>query len=128
MPATPARAAFVSEEYRSATWTNDGNRTLYGKVARDTLDQPVDTFFDDISAVQTMVNERGALIGQHARAFRVAIGVGVDIEGALAIDDVLPCATVKSNDLVANMTCAVVAIESYDTGTGQAVVAVWGAI
>ncbi|WP_374139375.1 hypothetical protein [Sphingomonas sp.] len=128
MPATPARAAFVSEEYRSAVYQNTGIKTLYGKVARDTLDAPIDTYFDDVSAVQTMVNERGALLEKHARAFRLQIGAPVDIGGVFAINNLLPGATVKSDELLANMSCAVVAIEAYDTGTGQATVAVWGAI
>lgn len=128
MPATPARAAFVSEEYRSAVFQNTSIKSLYGKVARDTLDAPIDTFFDDVSAVQSRVNERGALLEKHARAFRLQLAAPVDIDGVFAIDDLLPGATIKSDELVLNMTCAVVAIEAYDTGTGQATVAVWGGI
>jgi hypothetical protein len=124
LPATPSRIAFVLEEFRSATWSDPAVQTMYGKVARDTGDAPIDTFFDDMAAVQIMVDERGALLGAHARAFRTKVDGAID----LAFLSALPGARVIDDELVADMNCAVVAIESYDTGGDQTVLATWGTI
>ncbi|WP_334656714.1 hypothetical protein [Sphingomonas panaciterrae] len=124
MPATPQRIAFVLEEFRSTTWSDPAVQTMYGKVARDTGDAPIDTYFDDVSAVQAMANERGALLGAHSRAFRTRV------DGTLALDflSALPGARMIDDELVADMDTAVVAIESYDTGTEQTTLATWGTI
>jgi hypothetical protein len=126
MPATPARAAFVQESYRSAVWRNSAVRDLYGKVARDTKDEPIPTFFDDIDDVQTMVDERGVLLGQHARAFRVKIGALMDMTNDLDFSQTLPAAALLADELAADFACAVPAVESYDTGNDVTTLSVWG--
>lgn len=126
MPATAARAGFVLEEYRSIVWENPNVRTLYGKVARDTKDQPVPTFFDNMSSVQAIVNERAALLGQHARGFRVTVGKLIDLEITADMQESLPGARVESNELAASFDCAVIAIDSYDTENDRTVLTTWG--
>jgi hypothetical protein len=128
MPATPERAAFVAQGFRSAVWSNSTIRDMYGKVARDTGDQPIETYFDDMSAVQAMVNERGALLGGHARAFKVRIGALLDLEGDLDMATVLPAAHLTADELVADLACAVAAVDSYDTGNGQTTLTLWGTV
>ena len=128
MPATPTEAAYVQQEFRSAIWESATVLALYGKVARDTGDAPIDTFFDSVADVQTMVNERGALLGAHSRAFRVQIGRLVDLGGDYAMSSLLPGAHVTDTELVADMDCAVTNIESYNTESGQTTVAAWGII
>lgn len=128
MPATSARAAFVQEEYRSAVWSDADVRTIYGKVARDTKDAPIPTFFDDIADVQAMVDERGALLGGHARAFRVTVGQLMDLSNDLDMRLVLPGAHLKADELVADLDTAVFAIEAYDTEREQTVLGLWGKI
>ena len=118
MPATPARIAFVRQEFRSYVWSDAGVQTLYGKVARDTGDQPIDTWFDDMTA----------LLGRHARAFRTKVDELVDLDGAFAMTQALPGAQMVDGELFANLACAVVSIESYDTGAEQTTLATWGVL
>lgn len=128
MPATPARAEFVAQEFRSATWSDSGVRTLYGKVARDTGDSPIQTFFDNVADAQVLADERGALLGAHARAFRVRIAGLMDLDTDLDMSTVLPAATLIDDVQVANMAVVVANIESYDTADEQTVLAVWGTL
>ncbi|WP_267396192.1 MULTISPECIES: hypothetical protein [unclassified Sphingomonas] len=128
MPATAERAAFVSEEFRSFVWSDPNVQTLYGKVARDTGDTPIDTYFDDMAAVQMMAAERGALLGRHARAFRTKVDHLVDLDGAYAMTAALPGTQIVDDELVANMPAAIVSIEAYDTGAEQTTLASWGVL
>lgn len=126
MPATPARAAFVQEGFRSAVWRNSAVRDLYGKVARDTKDAPIPTFFDNIADVEAQVEERGALLGQHARAFKVRIGVLVDLDADLDFSQTLPSAALVADELVADFPVAISTIESYDTQGESTTLTAWG--
>lgn len=126
MPATAERAAFAKEEFRSAVWKNDNVRNLYGKVARDTKDQPVVSFFDDKDDAQALIEERGALLGVHARRFRPVIDdviTDADLGMALAV----PAATLIDDDLVADMDVAIVGIE-VDFDAERSTIQVWGTI
>jgi hypothetical protein len=126
MPATAARAGFVLEEFRSFVWENPNVRSLYGKVARDTKDQPIPTFFDNMSSVEAVALERAALLGQHSRAFRVSVGQLMDLDADLAMQDALPGASIASDELSANFGCAVIAIDSYDTEADRTTLTLWG--
>lgn len=128
MPATAARAAFVAEELRSAVWQDPSVQALYGKVARDTADSPIDTYFDSMADVQTMANERGALLGAHVRAFRLQLADLVDLDGDFSLATALPGARVRIEEAVADMACAIVSIESYDTAAETTTLALWGHI
>lgn len=128
MPATPDRIAFVREEFRSFVWSDPSVQSLYGKVARDTGATPVDTFFDDMSAVQAMALERGALLGRHARAFMTKVDELVDLDADFAMEDGLPGVRLVDDELAADLACAVVGIQSYDTGAEQTILASWGII
>lgn len=128
MPATPERIAFVQQDFRSAVWTDPSMQALYGKVARDTGPAPVDTFFDDMAAVEAMVQERGAILGKHARAFVTKVDELVDLSGPFAFATALPGVRVIDPELVADLACAAVSIQSYDTGAEQTVLASWGVL
>lgn len=128
MPATPARSTFVQQQFRSLVWKSDRVLAQYGKVARDTAESPIDTFFDDMSAVQIMLDERAAILGRHARAFRVQLGTLIDLSGDYALNQALPGVHIKADELVADVDCAVVAIENYDAGSGKTTIAAWGAV
>ena len=128
MPATPERAAFVQTEFRSAVWQDPTVLAQYGRVARDTGDAPIETYFDSIDHVQIMANERGALLGSHSRAFRTKVGILVELEGNFAMSQLLPGIHVRDDELVADMDCACVSIESYDTDAGQTTFVTWGVI
>lgn len=127
MPATAERAAFVAEQFRSATWESQQVKDLYGRVARDTKDEPYESFFDDPLDAQKMLNERGLLIGSHARRFRTTIGK-VLLESDLDLSQAVPSATIIDDDLVANMTAAIVAVESIDLDDEKTVLNLWGVI
>ena len=83
MPATPSRIAFVEQQFRSLAWTNPAVTTAYGKVARDTKDQPVATFFSNMTDVHAVLSERAALLGCHARAFHIRTGQLLDLQADL---------------------------------------------
>lgn len=125
MPATAERAAFVREEYRSSVYTNEGVRDLYGKIARDTEDTPVVSFFDEPLHAWYMVQERGAVLSAHARHFKVTID---DVVGEADLDMALelPTATIIDDDLVCDMAAAVVAIDSLDLEGERTVLRLWG--
>jgi len=128
MPATPERAAFVQSEFRSAVWEDPAVLAQYGRVARDTADAPVETFFDSMDHVQIMVDERGALLGTHSRAFRTKVGTLVDLDGDFAMGHLLPGIHVRDDELVADMDAACVSIESYDIDAGQTTFVTWGQV
>ena len=128
MPATPARAEFVVQEFRSVVRSDSAVLAQYGKVARDTGDTPIDTFFDSMADVATMANERGALLGGHARAFRVTVNGLIDLDGAFAMTDALPGAHLRDAELVADLDCVVTTIEAYDTAADQTVLSIWGTV
>ena len=126
MPATGARAAFVLEAFRSFTWENPNVRAIYGKVARDTKDQPIPTFFDDMTSVEAVARERAALLGQHARAFQATIGALADLGGQLDMQQALPPARIESSELAASFDCVVSAVNAYETEGERTVITLWG--
>lgn len=128
MPATPTRAAFVNEQWRSVVRQNDTVRAIYGKSARDTRDEPIETYFDNIADVQAIASQRGALLEGHARAFRVQIGGLVDLNEAFAMTQALPGVQVVSSELGVSMAAAVVSIDAYDTANDRTTITVWGVI
>jgi len=128
MPATPTRIAFVEQQFRSLAWTNPAVTTAYGKVARDTKDQPVATFFSNMTDVHAVLSERAALLGCHARAFHIRTGQLLDLQADLDMRQGLPGGHVISDELVVDMDGAIVSIDPYDTDAQQLTVAVWGTL
>lgn len=127
MPATAERAAFVKEEYRSVTFKNEGVLLLYGKVARDTKDAPVVSYFDAVADAFVLDQERGAVLGTHARRFRVVVQ-DILTEDDLDMATEPPTARLIDDDLVADMDVAIVGIESVDFDLNRTTLVVWGTI
>lgn len=126
MPVSPEQAGFVQQAYRSAIWEDPAVRSMYGKVARDTGENPIPTYFDDIADAQAMADERGALLSGHARAFTVTVQDLDVLDSALLFSETLPAVTLVDDELVANLDCAVIAVASFDMDTGQTQLVLWG--
>lgn len=125
--ATATRAAFSQEEFRSVIWKSTPVREQYGKVARDTKKEPIVSYFDNLEDAQVMVDERGALLGSHARRFRVVVDA-ILTEADLNFDTALPGARFIDDELVADLDVVVAAIESVDFNVGQTTLLLWGVI
>lgn len=72
MPATAARAAFASRDFRFDTLTSAAIKAAHPD-ARDQEDQPAVSFFDDIAAATAINAERGALLLALPRRLSVTI-------------------------------------------------------
>lgn len=127
MPATPERIAFIEQPYRSAVWESEDVRTWYGKVARDTKDEPFTSFFDEVTDAQRYVNERGFLLGSHARRFRTTID-GILLEDQIDLSQTMPGVQLIDDELVADMIAAVAAIESVDFDNERTILNTWGLV
>lgn len=126
MPATPARIAFLSEQYRSAVSLDAAIKARYGSAARDTADKPVPTFFDTVADTQAMDDERFALLKADRRKFTVTIADVVSFTGALDFTQVVPTLTLVDDEKLANLPAALVGIPSLDYESGKSTVTVWG--
>lgn len=125
MPATSARIAYISEiARRSAVFTSSAMATAYGSMARDTKDEPVESFFDAVADAQTFVDERGAVLGKHARFFEV------DVDGLLETLDLsqsIPAAAITDDTLVlSDFAAAVVGIAALNYETRTTTLLCWG--
>lgn len=76
MPTTPERAAFITQEFRRATSQTASAQTRHGDLARSS-DDPVETFFDDVTDAQTIADARQALLSPERRLFRPRVR-GID--------------------------------------------------
>ena len=73
MPATPARIAFITQEFRLATAGPDSSVvSRHGTAARDTP-EPVESFFVNVADAETMAIERLALLSPDRR--RTTLGI-----------------------------------------------------
>lgn len=82
MSVTPARAAFILQEFRLARAENANIAAQYGKAARESPD-PVPTGFDNVADAQAVADERIALFGTPRRRFQVS---AVGLDEILALD------------------------------------------
>ncbi len=126
MPATAARIAFCSQEFRTVAASDSAIKTRYGAAARDTLDAPVETFFDSASDTQAMVDERFALLKRDARKFSVEIARLVDFSGGLSFLQTVPAATLIDTEKGANLAVAITSINALDYDAEKTTVTVWG--
>lgn len=126
MPATPARIAFVTQAARSVVWTDAAVKTRYGAAARDTKDEPVETFFDSTADAQTYANQRGALLGGNARRFLVTVTGILSFTGALDYSQSLPGVKIVDDEKLANLNAVITGVPSLDYQTGRTTLACWG--
>jgi predicted metal-dependent HD superfamily phosphohydrolase len=127
MPVTPERAAFVQEEFRSVVVKSTPVRDAYGKVARDTKDVPIATFFDNRADALVIAEERLAILGSHGRRFRVVVNE-ILTESDLQFATDLPGAHLVDSELVADMDVAIASIDSVDFQEGKTTLIVWGRV
>lgn len=127
MPATPARAEFVSQAFRTEKWEDPAIKAMYGKSARDTKDEVVETFFDELSAVQTRLDERSPILGGHARRFVVDVAELID-PALIDFDTDLPGALLIDDEKLANLNTVVTSVDAYDFETETTKLAVWGIV
>jgi hypothetical protein len=125
MVATPARIAFVTQEFRTVVASDAAVKTKYGDKARDTKEQPFETFFDSTSDAQTMANERLALLKADRRRFRQDVRGVLSFTDALAFTQKTPAATVIDDERAANHAAAIVEV-SVSYGDNKTTLQTWG--
>lgn len=126
MPATPSRIAFINQEFRSAISSDATVLTRYGPAARDTKATPVVTFFDSITDVQAMADERFALLKADRRKFTITAAGILSFTGALDFSQRVPTVTVVDTEKTANLSAAIVGISGVDYEAGKSTLVVWG--
>lgn len=117
MPATTARIAFVSQEFRTVLRTDSGVTTKYGSLARNSGENPVETFFDDEADATAMATERFALLKGDRRLFTVEIAAALDFAGIFAFNLAAPAVTLIDDEKGVSGTYAVTAIDGSTRGT-----------
>lgn len=108
MVATAARIAFVTQEFRTVVSKNDTVHTNYGKVARDTKQDIVETFFEDRADAQAIDDERLSLLSPDRRRFRHEVNDVLSFTGTLDYSQATPAATVIDDERSANHAAAIV--------------------
>jgi hypothetical protein len=134
MPATAARIAFVTNEFRTVVSSNSAIKTRYGTAARDSAtttvipvtDAPIETFFDSTTDAQTMCDERFALLKADRRKFGVTVASLLDFSGALAFTANAPAATLIDREKSANLSVAITGISALDYESGSTTLTCWG--
>lgn len=126
MPASTARIAFVGQQFRSVVASDSAIKTRYGPSARDTADEPVETFFDSTNDAQAVVNERLTLLKGDRRKFNVSVARVLDFSGGLSFLQTVPTATLIDREKSANFSVGIVGIPSLDLETEATSLSVWG--
>jgi hypothetical protein len=124
MPATATRIGFVTQATRNVVASDSAVTTKYGALARDTRDEPIESFFDDTADAQAMLDERFALLKADRRRFQVALS-GVETGLALDYSQAAPAATLIDAERAMNGACAIVEI-GVDFGANKSILTVWG--
>lgn len=125
MPATAARIGFITQEFRNVAASDAAVKTLYGELARDTGEDPVETFFDSTADAQAMADERLVLLKADRRRFRMEAKGVQSFTGTLDFSQVTPAATVIDDERAANHSAAIVEV-SVDLGGDKTTFVTWG--
>jgi hypothetical protein len=124
MPATPARIAFITQEFRTARIEDATVRSRYGKQARES-DDPVVTNFDSVADAQTTAQARMNLLGVARRLYSVR-ATGLDEAlGLNFLTGTIPVATFTDSEKEANGPHAISAI-GFDFDKQQCSFTLWG--
>jgi hypothetical protein len=122
--ATPARIAFIMQEWRHVQLEDATARARYGKLARESAD-PLETFFDSVSDAQTMATARMGLLATERRRFSVRAG-GLDEALALnLLSGTIPVATFVDAEKDANRPTLIAEI-GFDFAKQQMQFTLWG--
>jgi hypothetical protein len=126
MPATASRISFVGQQYRTYVAANAAIKTRYGLLARDTLDAPPESFFDTISDVQAICDERFNLLKGDRRKFQISVSGLLSFTGALDFSQTAPAVTVLDDEKNASLAAAIVSIVGKDYDSNKTTVICWG--
>jgi hypothetical protein len=123
--ATPARIGFVTQEFRSAVSSDAAVKTKYGNLARDTADEPIESFFDSTTDAQTVNDARLVLLKADRRRF-VQVTRGIQtFASALDFSQTTPAVNVIDDERQANHNGAIVEI-AVDLGGEKTTITSWG--
>jgi hypothetical protein len=125
MTATPARIGFITQATRSVVASDTAVKTKYGELARDTKDEPVETYFDSVVDAQLVATERLTLLKADRRRFKQTVRGVLDLAGSFSFAQVLPTVTVIDDERQANLPALVVDI-AIDPLNERTDVICWG--
>lgn len=129
MPATPARIAFVTEQFRKVIAGPDATvEAAFGELARETdADKPVETFFDSTADAQAMADERLTIMKADRSRFEIALAGtdGLKFVKALAYNQTTPCGTVIDTGRNVNRAACVAQLQ-MDLRNGRGGLLMWG--
>lgn len=127
MPATPARIAFITRQYRLAIAGPDsGVDAHYGDLARDiNNDEPIETFFDSTDDADAAAAERLALMKENRTRHQAVLPGGIQFGSALDYSQSTPTGTVVDPDRDTNKPALVSEI-SLDLRNDAAGLVMWG--
>ena len=123
MPATSARVAFISQEFRKAVSTTSAVQTRYSSLARQTED-PVETWFDSVTDAQTIADNRQALLSAERRRFRATV-TGLTEVMAVGYTTGVPLARYVDTERQANLSTMIAEIV-IDLGRNNCALTLWG--
>jgi len=125
MVATPARIGFISKATRSVLATDGLVTTKYGQLARDTKDEPIDTYFDSLTDANAVLNERFNLLKADRRRFKQTVRGVLDVNSTFAYTQTVPTVTVVDDERLANLSALMVEI-AVDPLNDRTEVISWG--
>lgn len=125
MTATATRAAFIQRETRSVVAYDSAVKTKYGELARDTKDDPVETYFDSMTDVATLATERLNLLKADRRRMQMTARGVISFTGGLDFSQTTPAVTAKDDYCAANYVGAIVAID-IDFLKARTTLSIWG--
>lgn len=129
MPATPARIAFVTQQFRKVIAGPDATvEAAFGDLARETeADKPIETFFDDTDDAQTMADERLTIMKADRARFEIELAgmAGLTFVRTLDYSQATPCGTVIDTGRAVNRPACVSQIQ-MDLRGGRGGLLMWG--
>lgn len=129
MPATPARIAFVTQQFRKVIAGPDATvEAAFGDLARETeSDKPVETFFDDTDDAQAMADERLTIMKADRARFEIELAgtAGLTFVRTLDYSQATPCGTVIDTGRTVNRSACVAQIQ-MDLRGGRGGLLMWG--
>jgi len=111
---------------RSYVKSNTAIQTRYGTLARDTLAEPVESFFDSMADVATICDERFTLLSADRYKFQLTLAGIIDMSGSLDYASTAPTVTVVDSEKSANRAAMIVGIGPIDYEANKSTVTVWG--
>jgi hypothetical protein len=126
MTATPGRIGFVIHQFREVRVEYAGIQTRYGKDARDTGEEPVETFFETVDDADVIARDRFTLLKRDSRRFKQDVNRIVSLAGDLDYSQVTPTARVIDTRREADHL-GVVSAFTIDLGARRTGFETWGA-